>query len=73
MHLRVSDLAADFALGEAVHETHPEYLAFERGELGPAARERLSVFGEFESVVLAPQHVSNRGAIFVILGDGGVE
>ena len=73
MHLRVSDPAADFALGEAVHETHAEYLAFERRELGPAARERLSVFGKFEPVILAPQHVRQRRALFVVLGGGGVE
>ncbi len=70
MHLRVSDPPADLTLRQAVPQAQTEHLALHLAQRGPTGRERLSLVGNLEPVVLAPQHVRESAALFVVLRDG---
>ncbi len=73
MHLRVSDLSAYLALGETMDQPQAEHLTLQLREHGPVGRERVSLFGKLEPVVLATQHLRERAALFVLVCDRGVE
>ena len=73
MHLGAADPAADFALGELVHEPEAQHLALDVGERSPAGGKPLAMFGQPLPVTLTSQRLAERAPILVLVRDRGVE